>query len=240
MKTIEIKKIQKAKNSVIGSVIGNLVSQTYLPGIERKSFKIEDFKSKFLKPELKKFFGIELLVIENLGKCEIEMIKDIEETEVKLIATFAMLLTSPFEDQKELKVSIFGKKSFRKQSKKIAYDEFYNEFMEKVKKTERIIEKANKIIQDKLDAIQETIYTFEVAEKLGYSKNQVIEAIDLMIAYNQSNDEIEFLLENNFKGTENFGIQNIQNDGFGHKIVKSYSVDFFKKEIEVIIGSSDD
>ena len=234
---IEIKKIQKADKLIIGSVIGNLVAQDYLPGVERKTFEIEDIKN--LPDEIKSIFGIELSIIENLDKCKIEMQENIEGTEVKLSANFVYLRDS-LVGPKKLKVFIEGQRSFRKQSKKIAYNEFYGKFLNKIQKAERIIKKAKEMVQEKLNAISEAFYTFEVAEKLGYSKDEVLNAIDLLIGYETAENKKQFLSENGFTGVENFGIYNATDDGFGHQRVVTYSIDFFKKDVRTVTGSSDD
>jgi len=206
------------------------------PYVEWNTLTIDDLNEverQFLESEV----NINLIEVVKNPKDNPLLVKefDIEGDKVKLICQYKK---PNWKDKKPY--IILGKRPFRKVSKKEKQNKIIEEFECKcLKIAEKVKNNYDKFL-DIMSFLTEVRHSLLVNEKLGYTEEDFIKAITLYIKFKNSDNKINFLKNNNFKGIENFGIDKRVSDGFGHHRVTTYDIDFYNKEVIVKTGSSDD
>ena len=174
---------------------------------------------------------------EDLSEVDFEVKENIEGTEVVLSVHFYEL-----NERYSSKVTfdIYGKRSFRKASKKEAYNKLYNEVEKYAENTAKELNEYKREYEETLRLFDRIRKTIAILNGMGYTDEQIIEAADLYLEYLNTDNKEQFLKDNGFKGTENLGVYERKPDGFGHEIVRYADISFLKKEIDVRVGCSCD
>jgi len=208
-----------------------------LPFVEFKKVEsideLTDEELEYVKSEID--FDL-LKYVENpkdnpIAKKECEIEKD------KVVLT--CLFHYPEYSNREL-VTILGKRSFRKASKKELQEKCIEEFKKECEEKAKKIYENYSRLKDLLDLISEVRYSLNKIKAMGYSEEDFLKALNLYLGLKEAKNKIKYLKENGFKGVENFGVYEVTPDGFGHQLVKYSQIDFFKKEVTICVGSSDD
>jgi len=174
---------------------------------------------------------------DELSEDDFEIKEDIEGTEVVLGVHF-------YEERKQysskVAYNIYGKRSFRKASKKEAYNEFYNKVLKYAENTVEELDEYKREYEDTLRLFDRIRKTLAVLNKMGYTDEQIIDAANLYLEYLDTDNKEQFLKENGFTGIEKLGIDERKPDGFGHELVTYTDISFLNKKINVMTGCSCD
>jgi len=242
VKMIETKKIIGNFGKLIGRVKGGN-SYTVPNYVEVTDENLTDENLTDVEKRYLEENGIEKITPEVLKELNFSVFAEIEGTKVELSVNFGLEYVSSYSSRKRLTYTITGKRHFRKESKKAAYQKAYNEFVKYCESTLKDLKAAKEKYEKTLSIFDDIRYSIASAEKMGISYEEFLNGVELFTGYETcetDEEKLQFLKENNFSGIENFGIYNNRPDGFGHQLVTHTDINFIKKEVRTLTGCSCD
>ena len=237
-KMVEVVERTGIYNGLLYSSLTNRGSYTKSYFQDIKDFDFEGLKGE----EVSLFHPEEINTFKRLNK---PLLKSEETLQVETeIEGDLVILEAKFNLQgHSIKYQIFGKRHFRKPSKKSEMNRFYETFEVIVKNHQKLLDARMERIKDKfrvISNIRQTLAILASEDNDNLTKEEILNVIDLYLGYLTSSDKKQFLQDNNFKGIENLNINNRKSDGFGHEIVTYSAIDFIRKEVRVNVGCSCD